>query len=194
MEQGLEHSKKTGKLFVVSAPSGAGKTTLCRLMLEKFPELSYSVSHTTRPPRNGEVHGKDYFFIGKEAFEERIENNLWAEWARVHDNYYGTSLTFIRETLENGGSLLLDIDVQGAKQITKAFPSAVTLFIMAPDLGTLEQRLRGRGTESEETIQQRMKNAEKEIEQKGRYHYVIENDDLEISRKEISTIFEKELR
>jgi guanylate kinase len=190
----LKYSKKPGKLFVVSAPSGAGKTTLCRLMLEKFHELSYSVSHTTRSPRQGEVPGKDYFFIGKEAFEERIEKNLWAEWAKVHDNYYGTSLIFIRDTLENGGSLLLDIDVQGARQITKAFPSAVTLFIMAPDLGTLEQRLRGRGTDSEETIQQRMKNAEKEIEQKGRYHHVIENDDLEISKKEISMIFEKELR
>lgn len=190
----MEHSKKSGKLFVVSAPSGAGKTTLCRLMLEKFPEISYSVSHTTRSPRNGEVHGKDYFFIGKEEFEERIENNLWAEWAKVHDNYYGTSLTFIRETLEKGGNLLLDIDVQGARQITKAFPSAVTLFIMAPDLGTLEQRLRGRGTDSEETIQQRMKNAEKEIAQKDCYNHVIENDDLEISKNEILTIFKRELR
>ncbi len=194
MEKGLEHSKKPGKLFVVSAPSGAGKTTLCKLMLEEFSEISYSVSHTTRSPRQGEVHGKDYFFIGKEEFEERIGNNLWAEWAKVHDNYYGTSLTLIRETLENGGSLLLDIDVQGAGQITKAFPSAVTLFIMAPDLEILEQRLRSRGSDSEEAIQKRMKNAVKEIEQKDRYHHVIENDDLEISRKEISMIFERELR
>lgn len=190
----MEYSKKPGKLFVVSAPSGAGKTTLCRLMLEKFHELSYSVSHTTRSPRQGEVHGQDYFFIEKEEFEERIENNLWAEWAKVHDNYYGTSLILIRETLEKGGSLLLDIDVQGAKQITKAFPSAVTLFIMAPDLEILEQRLRSRGTDSEEAIEKRMKNAVNEIEQKDCYNHVIENDDLEISKKEISMIFEKELR
>ncbi len=190
----MENSKKPGKLFVVSAPSGAGKSTLCKLMLEEFPEISFSVSHTTRPPREGEVHGKDYFFIGKEAFEERIENNLWAEWARVHDNYYGTSLTFIRETLENGGSLLLDIDVQGARQITKAFPSAVTLFIMAPDLEILEKRLRSRGTDSEEAIEKRMKNAVNEIEQKDCYNHVIDNDDLETSKKQMAAIFKKELR
>lgn len=190
----MENSTKPGKLFVVSAPSGAGKTTLCKLMLEAFPEISYSVSHTTRSPREGEVHGQDYYFIGKEAFEERIENNQWAEWAKVHDNYYGTSLTLIRETLEKGGSLLLDIDVQGAKQITRAFPSAVTLFIMAPDLEVLEQRLRSRGTDSEEAIRKRMKNAVIEIEQKDFYNHVIDNDDLETSKKQMAAIFKRELR
>jgi len=190
----LEKSRKPGKLFIVSAPSGAGKTTLCRMMLEKFKGLSYSVSHTTRPPRQGEVHGKDYFFIGKDEFQEKIENNLWAEWAKVHDNYYGTSISFIQETLERGGNLLLDIDVQGARLITKAFPSAVTIFIMAPDFETLEQRLRNRGTDSEETIRQRMKNSEQEIQENHWYDHVIKNDDLGTSMKEMAAIFERELR
>lgn len=189
----MENSKKPGKLFVVSAPSGAGKTTLCKQMLDKFSQLSYSVSHTTRPPRQGEVHGRDYFFIDKPEFQRRIDAGLWAEWAKVHDNFYGTSLTLIQENLARGGNLLLDIDVQGARQIVKAFPAAVTIFIMAPDFTTLEQRLRRRGTDSEAVIAQRMKNAEQEISQKGWYAHVIKNDDLDTSIHEMSAIFEKEL-
>ncbi len=178
---------------MVSAPSGAGKTTLCKQMLDRFPQLSYSVSHTTRPPRRGEIHGRDYFFIDKSEFQQRIDAGLWAEWAKVHDNYYGTSLTLIQETLARGGNLLLDIDVQGARQIAKAFPAAVTIFIMAPDFTTLEQRLRRRGTDSEAVIAHRMKNAEQEIRHKGWYAHVIENDDLDTSIHQMVAIFEKEL-
>lgn len=189
----FKESKKPGKLFVLSAPSGAGKTTLCKEMLERFSQLSFSVSHTTRAPRKGEVHGRDYFFIDRQSFESGIERALWVEWALVHGNYYGTSRSFVNSTLEKGGSLVLDIDVQGAKQIVAAFPGAVTVFIMAPDLVTLERRLRGRGTDSEEVIRQRLENAEQEIMQRDWYTHVIVNDDLAISIETLKAIFEGEL-
>jgi guanylate kinase len=189
----FKESKKPGKLFVLSAPSGAGKTTLCKEMLERFSQLSFSVSHTTRAPRKGEVHGRDYFFIDRQSFESGIERALWVEWALVHGNYYGTSRSFVNSTLEKGGSLILDIDVQGAKQIVAAFPGAVTVFIMAPDLVTLERRLRGRGTDSEEVIRQRLENAEQEIMQRDWYTHVIVNDDLAISIETLKAIFEGEL-
>lgn len=189
----LKESKKPGKLFVLSAPSGAGKTTLCREMLERFPKLSFSVSHTTRAPRKGEVDGRDYFFIDRQSFESGIEKGLWVEWALVHGNYYGTSRSFVNTTLEKGGNLVLDIDVQGARQIVSAFPGAVTVFIMVPDLVTLEQRLRSRCTDSEEVICRRLKNAEQEIIQRDWYTHVIVNDDLSISIETLSAIFEGEL-
>ena len=189
----FKESKKPGKLFVLSAPSGAGKTTLCKEMLERFSQLSFSVSHTTRAPRKGEVHGRDYFFIDRQSFESGIERALWVEWALVHGNYYGTSRSFVNSTLEKGGSLILDIDVQGAKQTVAAFPGAVTVFIMAPDLVTLERRLRGRGTDSEEVIRQRLENAEQEIMQRDWYTHVIVNDDLAISIETLKAIFEGEL-
>lgn len=189
----FKESKKPGKLFVLSAPSGAGKTTLCKEMLERFSQLSFSVSHTTRAPRKGEVDGRDYFFIDRQSFESGIERALWVEWALVHGNYYGTSRSFVNSTLEKGGSLILDIDVQGAKQIVAAFPGAVTVFIMAPDLATLERRLRGRGTDSEEVIHQRLENAEQEIMQRDWYTHVIVNDDLAISIETLKAIFEGEL-
>lgn len=162
-------------------------------MLERFSQLSFSVSHTTRAPRKGEVHGRDYFFIDRQSFESGIERALWVEWALVHGNYYGTSRSFVNSTLEKGGSLVLDIDVQGAKQIVAAFPGAVTVFIMAPDLVTLERRLRGRGTDSEEVIRQRLENAEQEIMQRDWYTHVIVNDDLAISIETLKAIFEGEL-
>ena len=189
----MKESKKPGKLFVLSAPSGAGKTTLCKEMLERFSELSFSVSHTTRSPRQGEVDGRDYFFIDRQSFESGIEKGLWVEWALVHGNYYGTSLSFVNTILEGGGNLVLDIDVQGAKQIVAAFPDAVTIFIMAPDFATLERRLRSRSTDSEEVIRQRLKNAEQEIIEKDWYSHVIINDDLGVSIETLSAIFEGEL-
>ena len=189
----MKDSKKPGKLFVLSAPSGAGKTTLCKEMLERFTQLSFSVSHTTRSPRKGEVDGRDYFFTDRQSFELGIEKGLWVEWALVHGNYYGTSVSFVNTTLERGGNLILDIDVQGARQIVKAFPGAVTIFIMAPDFATLERRLRSRSTDSEEVIKKRMKNAQQEIMQKEWYTHVIINDDLAASIKTLSAIFEGEL-
>ena len=190
----MKDSKKPGKLFVLSAPSGAGKTTLCKEMLERFPQLSFSVSHTTRPPRKGEVDGRDYFFIDRASFESGIERGIWVEWALVHGNYYGTSLSVVNTTLEGSGNLILDIDVQGAKQIVEAFPDAVTIFIMAPDLEILERRLRSRSTDSEEVIRKRLENAEQEIMERGWYTHVLVNDDLGVSIETLSTIFRGELR
>ncbi len=168
-----------GKLFIVSAPSGAGKTTLCRYLRRAFPQLEYSVSATTRSPRPGEKDGRDYHFVSRQQFERGIREGRWAEWARVHDNYYGTPAAPIEKALAAGRPVLLDIDVQGARQLVERFPEAVTIFIMPPDMETLEKRLAGRGTDSPEVIARRLENARREMEQKDFYRHVIVNDDLE---------------
>ncbi len=178
-----------GRILVVSAPSGAGKSTLCMKTLEKFSDISYSVSHTTRAPRGNEKHGVEYFFISVEEFKKRIDENLWAEWAEVHGNYYGTSFDFIEENVSNGKHLLLEIDVQGAKQIKKVFPEAVMIFIMPPSIDILEQRLRKRGTDSDDVILKRLANAAGEMDQKSFYEHVIVNDDLAKAEYEMIDIF-----
>ena len=181
-----------GKLFVISAPSGAGKTTLVRKVLSRFRSLSYSVSHTTRSPRKNEQNGFDYFFISLEEFEKKINLNLWLEWAKVHDNYYGTSRQFVRNCLEKGQSLLLDIDIQGAKQIMGSDLDLVSIFIIPPSFEVLSQRLENRGTDSREVIAKRLKNAKLEMTQKDLYQYVVANDDLDEAVEELCSIFEKE--
>lgn len=170
--------KHAGRLFVVSAPSGAGKTTLCEAALKKVPHLVYSVSSTTRAPRDGERDGKDYFFVTERQFCEGIDRGQWAEWARVHDNYYGTSARFIEDHLHAQHDVLLDIDVQGAEQIMKRYPYAVTIFIMAPSMAVLHQRLNDRGLDSSAVIDKRMKNAHNEIARRHMFRHVVVNDDL----------------
>lgn len=187
----LKKNNVQGQVFVVSAPSGSGKTTLCRKMLARFPFLSYSISHTTRTPRKDEKQGIDYFFITKEEFLDKIKQNFWAEWAEVHDNLYGTSLEFIKQKIRDGSSLLLDIDVQGAKQIKSSLPDSVTIFIMPPSFKVLEQRLRSRGTDSEDVIQKRLANAAKEIKEKDFYDFSIVNDDLDRASLELAQIMER---
>ena len=182
-----------GKLFVVSAPSGAGKTTLIKQVLKRFSTLSYSVSHTTRAPRGNEKEGLDYFFISPEAFEQKILQDHWIEWAKVHDHYYGTSRDFVEKTLGKGQSLLLDIDVQGAVQIMGSTLSPVTIFIMPPTFEILAQRLENRGTDSRKVIAMRLENATAEIAQKDRYQYVVVNDDLDTAIEDLCSIFEKEM-
>jgi len=168
-----------GRLFVVSAPSGAGKTTLCNAVRRYLPDLVYSVSSTTRAPREGEQEGRDYFFVTEAQFREGIDKGQWAEWARVHDNYYGTAARFIEDHLDAGRGVLLDIDVQGAAQILKRYPDAVTIFIMAPSMEILRQRITARGLDSVSVIDKRLKNAEAEIACRGKYRHVLVNDDLE---------------
>ena len=175
-------------LFVVSAPSGAGKTTLCTRMLELFPKLSYSISHTTRAPRGKEKDGVDYFFITPEAFRERINQDAWAEWAQVHGNYYGTSRAFITQQLEKGHPLLLDIDVQGARQIRKIYPEAISIFIKAPSLEVLEARLRNRGTDADAVIARRLDNALLEMADMPLFDHVIVNDDVDTAAREMADI------
>lgn len=178
---GQEGRTRDGRLFVVSAPSGAGKTTLCEAARRHLPRLVYSVSSTTRAPRKGEQEAKDYFFVTEEQFRKGIEAGLWAEWARVHDNYYGTSARFIENHLNAGRDVLLDIDVQGAGQIVRRYPEAVTIFIMAPSMAVLRRRITLRGLDNAEVIDKRMKNADAEIASKGMYRHVVVNDELDIA-------------
>ena len=181
--------EKRGRIFVVSAPSGAGKSTLCAKMLKRFSHLSYSISHTTRAPRTGEKDGVEYYFITTDAFKERIDNDQWVEWAKVHENYYGTSKEVIEKGVAEGKHLLLDIDVQGARQVKAIFPEAITLFIMPPSLGVLEERLKRRGTDADAVIEKRIANAEGEMAQKDFYQHVIVNDDLAQAEKEMTDLF-----
>jgi guanylate kinase len=170
--------KDRGILFVLSAPSGGGKTTLVQAILERFPDISYSVSYTTRNPRPGEREGVDYCFIDREEFQQRLNDGLWAEWAKVHDCYYGTSLPFLECEVAAGRDVLLDLDVQGTSQLLERYPSSVSVFVMPPSLAELASRLRARGTETEQEIAKRLKNAQWEIGQKEQYRHVVVNDKL----------------
>ncbi|MCG8470866.1 MAG: guanylate kinase [Desulfobacterales bacterium] len=170
--------KRRGNIYIVSAPSGAGKSTLCRELLKSYPDITYSISHTTRSPREGEKDGVDYHFVSRKAFEERIEKNMMAEWAEVHGNYYGTSIETLKESAAKGVDVLLDIDVQGAKQLCEKMPECITVFIMPPSMEELLARLEKRGTDTPETISRRMQNAQGEMAESGFYQHVIVNDDL----------------
>ena len=186
-----EINSEQGHLFIISAPSGGGKTTLSKAVVNRFNDIFYSVSYTTRSPRNGEQYGVDYYFIQKKDFEKRIESGHWAEWAEVHGNYYGTSAEFLDKGLDSGHDMLLDIDVQGTIQILGRYPDSVTIFIMPPSLETLRKRLEMRRTESRATIERRLLNAEKEMAQKGLYRHVIVNDQLSVSIEQLVAIIEK---
>jgi guanylate kinase len=181
----------SGLLFILSAPSGAGKSTLCRAVRQHFPDLLYSISYTTRPPRPGEQNGVDYHFITKTAFEKRIAREQWAEWAEVHGNYYGTAAELIDQGLRDGRDFLLDIDVQGTRRILKRYPAAITFFIMPPSLEALRRRLESRGTDSPEVIAVRLENANQEMACKDRYRHVIINDRLSDAVAELIGIIER---
>ena len=183
----------TGKLFVVSAPSGSGKTTLVNKVLSRFNNLSYSVAHTTRSPRKNEQDGLDYFFISSDDFKKKITQKYWLEWAKVHDNFYGTSKEFVKKSLEKGQSLILDIDVQGAEQIMTLDLDIVSIFIMPPSFEVLSQRLKIRGTDTKKVIARRLDNAKSEIAKKNLYQYVVVNDDLDVATQELCLIFKKEM-
>ena len=182
-----------GKLFVVSAPSGAGKTTLIRHLLNQFPNLAYSISSTTRPPRDGEIDGKDYFFIPSVAFKEKISQGQWLEWARVHDHYYGTDRHFVQSCLAQGRSLLLDIDVQGADQVMTSNLDPVTIFILPPSIEVLAHRLEKRATDRPEVIKKRLENAASELARAGHYKYQVFNDRLEQAQSDLVDIVKQEM-
>nr|WP_320011433.1 guanylate kinase [uncultured Desulfobulbus sp.] len=169
-----------GLLFVLSAPSGCGKTTILKEVMRRIPALVFSVSHTTRSPRAGEIDGEHYHFVSAEDFLalRDQEPSGFLEWAEVHGNFYGTSVAEVDSRCQLGEDVVLDIDVQGAAQVREA-ASPVTIFIAPPSLEILEQRLRGRGTETEETVCKRLKNARAELAQVDAYEYVIVNDALE---------------
>jgi guanylate kinase len=182
--------QSTGHLFIVSAPSGAGKSTLCNAVRRQMGDLAYSVSYTTRSPRQGERDCVDYHFISEADFQRGISTGRWAEWARVHGNYYGSSAKWIEQTLSAGRDILMDIDLQGARQMMQRFPQAVTIFIMPPSLEELEKRLRGRGTDSRQTIDLRLRNAQEEIAQHGICRHVLLNDDIEKATQDLVKLIE----
>lgn len=168
-----------GNLFVVAAPSGAGKTTLVRLLLEQEAGISLSVSFTTRTPRPGEQDGRDYHFVDAAAFREMIARQEFLEWAEVHGNLYGTSKTWISERMASGNDVLLEIDWQGARQVRSVFPAAIGIFILPPSHEELTRRLTGRGSDSADVIARRLAAAEAEMRHAGEFDYVIINDILE---------------
>ena len=181
-----------GKIFIISGPSGVGKTTICKQLCNSIPHLKWSISATTRPQRSGEIDGSDYYFLNSDEFLEKLDNNEFLEYAQVHGNYYGTPITPIEQGLAIGDSYLLEIDVQGAKKIQqqKKF-SPIFIFIAPPDWKTLEQRLINRNTDSAETIKMRLQNAKTELEQQDFYHHIIINENLEQAIKKIQDIIVK---
>jgi guanylate kinase len=178
-------------LLIVSSPSGAGKTTLTSALMQRCPGIRFSVSHTTRTPRSGEVDGREYHFVSRERFEQLIEAGSFLEWAVVHDNLYGTNQTEIARATSDR-CLLFDVDYQGARQIKAARPDAVGVFILPPSMEELERRLRGRASEDEETVRKRFNNARREIEHYGLFDYVLENSDLEQSIQRLTGILHAE--
>ena len=169
----------TGHLYIVAAPSGAGKTTLVRLLLEKDPDINVSISSTTRLPRTGESDGREYHFVGVQNFLDMVSQGEFLEWAEVHGNYYGTSKRWIEKEMEAGRDVLLEIDWQGAQQVRKVFPEAIGIFILPPSLEELKSRLSGRGTDSAETIARRIAAARDEMRHVDEFDYVIINDELQ---------------
>lgn len=182
---------KKGRLFVISGPSGAGKSTVCK-QVRRDLNINLATSATTRAPREGEEEGREYYFLTKEVFEEKIKNNEFLEYANVHGNYYGTLKSEAELRLERGENVILEIDVQGGIQIKEKFPSAYLIFFKAPNEKVLEERLRGRGTEKEEVVQLRLKNSLKELAFEKEYDFVIINETVENSTKELIDVIKKE--
>ena len=183
---------RKGLLVLVSGPSGTGKGTVCNLLREKHPELAYSISATTRQPRPGEVDGVNYYFYDKAKFEAMIEAGELLEWANVYGNYYGTPKQAVLDRLEAGEDILLEIDTQGALNVMEAMPEGLYVFLLPPSLEELEKRLRGRGTETEESIARRLGAAKEEIGRAVKYRYVVENDTVEKAEETIANIIAAE--
>ena len=177
---------------ILSAPSGGGKTTIARRLLERRPDVGYSVSCTTREPRAGETDGRDYRFLTREAFHAFEQAGEFAEWAEVHGNLYGTLRSEVERVLAGGKHVLMDIDVSGARQFAAAFPDTVLIFILPPSGEVLKSRLARRGSESSERLLVRLRNARAELGEVGRYHYVVVNDDLERAVDQVVSIIDAE--
>ena len=182
----------SGRMIVICAPSGTGKSTLLSRLQSDHPELEWSVSCTTRPMRAGEVHGKDYYFIPAEDFEQQISQGKFIEWAKVHSNYYGTSLTFVDQGLAAGKKMLFDLDVQGSDAMKKMYgDKAQVIFIEPPSLEELEKRLRSRGTESDKVIQERVANARHELLRKEHFDHLVLNDDVKSAYIRLKNVVER---
>ena len=187
------HKGKRGVLFVFSGPSGVGKGTLKAKLFEEFADrIAYSVSATTRGPREGEVDGKDYFFISRQEFERRVKNHECLEHAEFAGNCYGTPRAYVEKLLDSGMNVVLEIDVQGALQVMKSMPECVSVFILPPSFEELEHRLRGRGTETEEKVRERLETAKRELPYAPQYDYQIVNGgDIEAAYQSLREVFLK---
>jgi guanylate kinase len=177
-----------GKLFVIAAPSGAGKTSLVRALMQRMPQLKFSISYTTRRPRETEQHGRDYFFVPREEFDRMIERGEFLEHAQVFDNCYGTSRPQVESHLARGESVLLEIDWQGAQQVRRAMPECRSIFILPPSREALEQRLRGRATDSDEIIARRLRDSIADMSHWNDFDYVVVNDDFARASADLEAI------
>jgi guanylate kinase len=179
-------------LFIVSAPSGTGKTSLCNEVMRRVPRLTFSISHTTRPARSGEKNGTDYYFVSLEEFQKSIAQQKMAEWTEIYGNRYGTAVDTIQQLFAAGSDILFDIDERGARQLTEKYPDAVTILILPPSLEELKKRLRERGTENADSLARRLKRAQDEIKAMAWYRYTVINDQLEGAAAELSSIIRAE--
>lgn len=184
--------KRKGRLFVVTAPSGAGKTSLIDAVMRADPSLKISVSYTTRPPRPGEKQGVDYRFVDEPTFRAMRERGEFLESAEVHGNHYGTAKRVILDAVEKGEDLILEIDWQGAQQVRRLYPDCVGIFILPPSIEELERRMRSRGQDAEAVIRRRVANAKEELAHAGEFKYAIINKDFETARRELASIIERE--
>lgn len=180
--------ERRGLLFVVSAPSGAGKTTLCKEIISVVSGIRHSISCTTRKPRPGEVHGREYFFVDERVFQDMVERNEFAEWAPVYGHMYGTPRAALTEMMEQGVDVLLEIDTQGAMQIKKRFEDGVYIYILPPSIDALRERLQHRGGDSPDEIQRRLQKAREEVWSYREYSYIVRNDDMKQALKELESI------
>lgn len=179
-------------LFIISAPSGAGKTSLIKALLQTRIGLSLSISHTTRQPRPNEINGQDYFFVGRDIFNQMLERGEFLESAEVYGNLYGTSQHWVKETMASGQDVLMEIDCQGAQQVRQIFPEAVSIFILPPSLASLETRLRQRGQDDPGIIARRLEAAREEVNQVNKFNYVVINNELDEALKDICCIIRAE--
>lgn len=180
--------KREGLILILSAPSGAGKTSLCRELFKAFPDMKESVSYTTRSPRAGEVDGEAYHFVSREVFDQMVSEDAFAEWAEVHDNKYGTALSTLEAARKNGVDLVLDIDIQGARKLKEQFEGGVYVFIMPPSMEELRRRLECRSSDAQEVIERRIVRAADEIRESSWYDYIIFNDNFEVACRELASI------
>jgi len=182
-------TKRRGILFIISAPSGTGKTTLCKQLTANIPGLWHSISYTTRKPRPGEEHGREYFYAEESTFQSMIERHEFVEWARVYGHLYGTPRQTLNEKIDQGIDVLLEIDVQGALQVKKKYDDAVSIFILPPSMTALRQRLQARASDSTEEIQRRLQKVKEEVWSYREYAYIVRNDDLMLSLRDLENIF-----
>jgi len=186
--------KKQGKLFVFSAPSGAGKTTIIKNVLKKFPELIFSVSATTRKQRYYEIEGRDYFFLTEDEFKRKIGNNEFIEWEKTYDYFYGTLRSFVSENVEKGKSVVLEVDVKGALKIKESYPDSVLIFITPPSIEELKKRLANRKTETDMDFRKRIERAKMELSFNDKFDYNVVNENLKEAENQVFEIIKNELK